>query len=396
MKLKIFNAAMMIISTSVGVGILGLPIVTSASGLVPTWVAFVVAWVFMTLGAFHILEVKMVVKGHYSLASMIKITLGRPGHYLASCIILLLLYALLSTYLMAALAWLHLLMPVTLGIIDPMTPIVLIFVFSFIILSSTRWLYHINNVLGICVLLAFVATIASSLTPNMSIFAQHASFVDVLPSLPLLLTTFGFSIVVPAVTEYLNYDKSATKTAVLWGSIVSLFAYAIWEWVTLGHIPLEGLTSFDALKQRGDNGTGVIMALAHVTHHPWVIIFGKLFAILLVITSFLGISLALLHFLADLLKIKSHGKWRFFLALLMYIPPLCVTYFYPKAFVQLLSFAGIFVALLLGLFPAWMVFKLRQDNKYEFAMRIRYRCGLVMSCLFFILVIVQEIINLYV
>ena len=389
-RFKILNAMMMITGTSVGTGILGLPIVTSSSGFIPTLVAFLVAWVFMTLAAYYILEVKMRVRGSYNLSSMIKLTLGKPGQYFSSTIILLLLYALLCTYMMAGAAWLNLLIAPVLSVPLSLTTIIFTVVFALIILGGERFIYNINNLLGVGLLVAFIITVGSSLSPTQHAFINQGHFMDTLPSLPLLLTTFGFSIVVPAVTEYLDYNEKSVKISIMSGSLVAFSAYAIWEWVALGNIPLDGPVSFQTLKQTGDNGTGVIVALAASAGSSWVVFSGRLFAIFAVVTSFLGVSLALNHFFSDAIKMDSIGKKRCMLALMTYIPPLMITYAYPTAFVQLLSFAGIFVALLLGLFPALMVFKTRDP------LFMGRRGGLMMVCvsLFFILVIVQEIINL--
>jgi tyrosine-specific transport protein len=390
-KYKRFNAIMMIVSTTVGVGILGLPIVTSESGLIPTLFAFCLAWGFMTVAAYYILEVKMQVKGHYSLSSMIKLTLGPVGHYVSSGIILLLLYALLSTYMMAGGAWVNLVVTPNVPLPAPFIMLLFTGLFLLILLGSERVLYNVNNGLGVLVFGAFMITVFSSLIPSQHAFIKSMQWTSLMPSLPLLLTTFGFSIVVPAVTEYLAYDEKAVKQAILVGSLVSLMAYLTWEWVALGNIPITGLGGLQQLKEIGDNGTGVIQALSISTGHAWVIFSGRLFAFFLVVTSFLALSLALLHFLLDALHLSSTWKNRLLLGLLMYIPPGMVTYFYPKAFVQILSVAGIFVALLLGLFPALMVFKTRQ-----LSLRSLNKKAIVMSCvgLFFCFVIAQELINL--
>ena len=248
-----------------------------------------------------------------------------------------------------------------------------------------------NNGLGIGLLLAFVTTIGSSLIPTQPLFTQSNHVFEIVSSLPLLLTTFGFSIVVPAVTEYLDYDEKSVKFSIMVGSLVALAAYVIWEWVTLGNIPRVGPLSFQTLQQTGDNGTGVIVALATYARNTWVVFSGRLFAIFAVVTSFLGVSVALRHFLSDSLKIDLAGKKRVIVSLLTYLPPLIVTQIYPRAFVQLLSFAGIFVAMLLGLFPLLMVYK---------ASKKQSTCcwkWFVMGCvgLFFTGVIIQETINLY-
>ena len=380
---KIFNAVIMVTGTSVGSGILGLPIITSRAGLLPTMLAFLVAWVFMTVAAFYILDVKLQVKGTHNLSSLIKRTLGRPGQIVSSLMIVLLLYALLCTYMMAGSAWLNVFVAPLINIPKHLAPILFTLVLGGLLLCGERLTYNLNNVLGIALLFAFIATVGSSLVPANYDFIRQGEFQAILPSLPLILTTFGFSIVVPALTEYLDYDASAVKKAIIMGSLLALVAYAVWEWVTLGNITPSG---FQTMRQSGDNGTGVIVSLAQSTHSAGVTFSGQLFAVFAVITSFLGVSLALLHFLSDVMSLKLKGQNKLILFCMTYLPPIIVTSFYPRAFVQILSFAGIFVAVLLGLFPAMMVFK--QASKW------RDRSMITGVMVFFGLVIVQEFVNL--
>lgn len=377
---KILNAIMMVTGTSVGSGILGLPIITSSAGFIPTIIAFSVAWIFMTVSAFYILDVKMQVRGSANLSTLIKATLGRPGQYIASIMIVLLLYALLCTYMMAGSAWLHVLVKPVAAISKQVTSIVLTLFLGTLLLASERLTYRFNNILGIGLLAAFVVTVASGMVPVHFDFIQRSDFQAVPPSLPLLLTTFGFSIVVPTLTQYLDYDVRSVKFAIIIGSLVALSAYVIWEWVTLGNI---SQAKFELMKQAGDNGTGVILSLAQGKQGAVIALAGRLFAIFAVVTSFLGVSLALLHFLSDNLMLELKGRNRLVLFGLVYLPPIIVTSFYPQAFVQILSFAGIFVAVLLGLLPAVMVWKQHQTRRWIVG-------GVVV---FFVLVIIQEIIN---
>lgn len=388
---KIFNAIVMVTGTSVGSGILGLPIITSNAGILPAIAAFIVAWVFMTLGAYYILDIKMQLRGTYNLSSLIKLTLGRPGQYLSSIMILLLLYALLCTYTMAGSAWLSIFFAPIMSLSAHGACLLFTLIFGGIILCGEKFTYSLNNILGMGLLFAFIATVGSSLLPVSYDFVKHANFTYILPSLPLILTTFGFSIVVPALTEYLDYHEKSVKIAMIIGSLVALLAYVVWEWATLGNISMDGARGFHQMSRSGDNGTGVIVALAASTHSSWITFSGRLFAIFAVITSFIGVSLALLHFLADTLTLESRGMNRLLLFFMTYLPPILITSFYPNAFVQILSFAGIFVAVLLGLFPVLMVVKNRATHKRRFDIKTIL---LLVVALFFILVIIQEIINL--
>ncbi len=388
---KILNAIIMVTGTSVGSGILGLPIMTSSAGLISTVIAFIVAWVFMTLSAYYILDIKMQLKGPFNLSSLIKLTLGRSGQLISSIMIILLLYALLCTYMIAGGGWLSVLAQGLVSIPEHYAGIIFTVLFGLILLLGQRLTYNLNNILGIALLFAFIATIASSLSPSSYDFVKQGDFQAILPSMPLILTTFGFSIVVPALTEYLDYHERSVKIAIIIGSLMALLAYVIWEWVTLGHIPLEGPYGFLRMKQLGDDGTSVMIALAASTDSSWVTFSGQLFAVFAVITSFLGVSLALLHFLADTLTLQSTGSNRLMLFVLTYLPPILITCFYPKAFVQILSFAGLFVAVLLGLFPALMVFK---NKKLSLRCLNKQTLIILSVVLFFIAVIIQEVINL--
>ena len=393
-KSKTFNAVLMVTGTSVGTGILGLPIATSNAGFLPTMIAFIVSWIFMTIAAIYILEVKMHVRGSYNLSSMIKMTLGRSGQIFSAIVIIALLYALLCTYMMAGSAWFNLLIKNYIHLSDLSVIFIFTLLFAMILYFGERFIYNINNMLAICLILVFVITVILCFIPNDYKFLEHASFGEIFPSLPMLLTTFGFSIIIPSVTEYLDYDRNGVYKAIIYGGVISLIAYVVWEWITLGNIPIFGDGGLKNLLKTGDNGTGVILALARVTQNNAVNILGRIFAIFAAVTSFMGVSVALIHFLADNLNIKSSPVNRLFLLVLVYLPPILITSLVPNAFVQVLGFAGIFVALLLGLFPVLMVYHLRNQSDRYSVSSLKKNSFLLVSAIFFILVIFQEIKNL--
>lgn len=395
-KLKTFNAALMVSGTSVGTGILGLPIATSSAGFIPSLGAFLFAWIFMTLAALHILEIKMEVRGSHNLSSMIKLTLGKYGQLFASIVIPILLYSLLCTYMMAGSSWLRVLIDKYIHMSSAGVILCFTTIFAMILYLGERFIYNINNFLSLCLIAAFIVTIGVSITPQNYDFIQHMNVDKIFASLPILLTTFGFSIIIPSVVEYVDYDKKSATTAIVWGGILALLAYILWEWVTLGNIPIFEEGGLLDIAKKGDDGTGVILAFSEATKNPLIDFTGRVFAIFAAITSFMGVSVALLHALSGGLKIKHASHYKIYLLLILYIPPILVTYFVPNVFVEVLSFAGLFVAIILGLFPVAMVYKTRNKNcKLSFKKHIQKNIFLLVSALFFILVIIQEIRNLF-
>ena len=60
-------------------------------------------------------------------------------------------------------------------------------------------------------------------------------------------------------------------------------------------------------------------------NNPLISLVARSFSIFAIVTSFLGVSLSLMHFLADGLKLKEAGKGKALLLLLTFIPPLLFT-----------------------------------------------------------------------
>ena len=69
----------------------------------------------------------------------------------------------------------------------------------------------------------------------------------------------------------------------------------------------------------------------------------------------------------------------------MYLPSLLVIQFYPKAFIELLSLSGIFVAIICGIIPVGMVWVNRYHLNYKKIMVPGGKLMLVVTTIFFYL-----------
>jgi tyrosine-specific transport protein len=171
----------------------------------------------------------------------------------------------------------------------------------------------------------------------------------------VVATSFGFHIIIPSLTTYLNRNVRQLKQVILIGSLIPLIVYIVWNFLTLGVIPVEGQNGLMEGYKQGANGAHL---LTLALNNPLISLVARSFSIFAIVTSFLGVSLSLMHFLADGLKLKEAGKGKALLLLLTFIPPLLFTLFYPRAFLAALEYAGAFgVILLLGVLPILMVWK---------------------------------------
>ena len=96
---KLIGGILLIVGTSIGAGILALPVTTSEAGFISSSILLFLCWVLMTFSALLILEVNLWLPENSHMISMAKKTLGLPGQIVAWLTYLGLLYALLAVYM---------------------------------------------------------------------------------------------------------------------------------------------------------------------------------------------------------------------------------------------------------------------------------------------------------
>ena len=88
-------------------------------------------------------------------------------------------------------------------------------------------------------------------------------------------------------------------------------------------------------------------------------------------TSFLSVSLSLSDFLADGFRVTKRGFGSLFVYSGTFLPPILIVLFYPNAFIQGLTYAGLSCFVLMVLMPPLMVWRGRYNlgtlsqNGYE-------------------------------
>ena len=183
-------------------------------------------------------------------------------------------------------------------------------------------------------------------------YLLHVDYSAIWIAVPVMITSFGFHIIIPTLTTYLHHDKKKLRIILFLGSLVPLVVYLFWEFLVLGTVPLEGLISSWSTGQTG------AFAVSQVIENKWITSVSSTFAFFAIVTSFLGVSLSLSDFLTDGLKMRRFSLGREFASLLTFIPPLIFVLVYQRGFIIALQYAGIFVAILLCILPALMAWTL--------------------------------------
>jgi len=360
---KLIGGILLIVGTSIGGGMLALPVSTAEVGFTNSLFFLVMCWLVMTIGALLILEVNLRLPSGSNMVSMAKSTLGLPGQIIAWITYLFLLYTLLAAYISGGsdvmdslLAKIHIQLP------NSLTSVLFTFLFSLVVYSGIKAVDYVNRglmfgKLGIYLLLVVI------ISPHVNLSMLNGGSVKAITgSLMILVTSFGFASIVPSLREYFHDDIKALRRVILLGSLIPLTCYIIWDAVIMGVIARDGDNSLMVLRTTAHATSGLTDALNTTIHNQWITGFFGFFTSICMVTAFLGVSIGLFDFLADGLKMEKSGLQGKSTLALTFLPPLAVVLINPGIYLQALSYAGVCCVILLLLLPSAMTWQARRND----------------------------------
>jgi len=386
---KFLGSVLFIAGTSIGAGMLALPVTTAPIGFYFSVILLISVWFFMCLTGLLVVEVNAWLPIGTSYISMAKQTLGKTGQVVTWLVFLLLLYSLLAAYttgggaLVAAASryYFHYQLQ------SWQSYLPWIVAFAVVISLGTKVSDMVNRIFMFGLIVTF-AILASAVTPHIHMrqFLHDYHLHYLLIALPILFTSFGYHIVLPSVRNYLDSRTKLLCSAVIIGSLIPLCFYIFWEFLIFGVIPMKGPHGLLAILQSGQPSDLLTQSIIVLMQSNWVIFAIRFFIFFAIASSFIGVSMGLFDLLADGLKIKKTISGRGLLALLTFVPPLIYALIYPKGFIIALSYAGIFVAILHGILPAVMAWSgrywLNLANGYRvYGGRFMLLAVIAISCL---------------
>lgn len=392
MQGKSVGAVLLILGTSIGAGMVALPVAAAQESLWASLGLLFASWLVMGFGAFALMEATLWFGKEKNIVSIARATLGLPGQILTWVVYLLLLYSLLCAYLSGISDVIH----VVLWSIGLHTPHWLEIIISVLLLGGV--IYHgIRSVdflnrafMSVKFLIYLVIAVVVTKNINLSHLSYAGSAMN-LDTLMVMLTSFGFAIIIPSIVDYLDRDAKRVRRVVLIGSLIPILIYAIWIAVIQGIIPRQILIHI------ADNGRTVaelIKAMQAYSGTKWIASLANIFMSICSFTSFLGVSLSLVDFLSDGIKIDKRSRMGWLVYVLTFLPPMLIVLIDPNIFVKALSYAGIFCVVLLILLPTAMVITGRYWRKYHHDYRvpggwISLSLGLILSIVLTVILIVQ-------
>lgn len=361
MKSKILGSALMIAGTTIGAGMLAMPLTSAGIGFGATLLLLVGLWALLTYTGLLFMEVYQTAKAQdVGVATLAEQYFGLFGRFLATFSLLVLLYALLAAYITGGGSLLSGILPD----FGEQTSNIGILLFTLIlgafVVMGIKGVDGLTRLLFIGKIIAFVFVILMML-PKAKLENLTAVPLDnllIVSAVPIFFTSFGFHVIMGSINQYLEADIKKIRLAILIGTLIPLVAYVLWQLATHGVLS-QG--EFVQILQQDPTLNGLVNATAQITGSTILGEVVRIFSALALITSFLGVAMGIFEGVGDLLKRVNLPNNRWVLTPLTFIPPLAFALFYPNGFIAALGWAGLLFAFYGLILPIALAWKARQQ-----------------------------------
>jgi tyrosine-specific transport protein len=386
----VFGGSLLIAGTTIGVGMLALPVVTGPSGFIPSISIYLICWLFMLCTGLLLLEVTLWLPKDSNLISMSNRLLGPAGKWICWAAYLFLFVTVMIAHVAGGG---DVLSEITNGAISPqLSMVIYVLIFSPIVYMGTHSVDRLNMVLMLGVAVSYLLFIMVSYGHVSTAMLTYTSWPKAWLAIPVLFTAFTYQVIIPTLVTYMERNVKKIRMAIFCGTTIPLLVYLVWQVLILGIVPIDGPSGLIEAAKRGQNA---VAPLKQFIGDARLFAIGKSFAFFTLTTSYVALSLAYLDFLADGLKIKKVGLKKVGLCAAIFLPPLFIALTYPNIFLNALSYAGGFsCAILFGLFPPIMVWVGRYIKKSEPRQRQLFG-GRAMLALLMLFVAIELCLEVY-
>lgn len=352
---SLFGGAMIIAGTVIGAGMLANPTATSGIWFLGALAVLLYTWFSMLCSGLMILEVNTHYPQGANFDTMVKDLLGRGWNIINGLAVAFVLYLLIYAYIFVggsltaqALGGLHL----------AWGQLTFFLLFALCVWYSAYWVDRLTAILiGGMVIAFFWATggllgsvqmpvLLDSTNPNGSYWHYLGA------ALPVCLASFGFHGNVSSLYKYFEGNARKVAQALLFGTLIALFTYILWQLAIQGNLPRHAFAPVIAAE--GDVGVLIqtLSTFVATSHMSQALSF---FSYMAIASSFLGVSLGLFDYLADLFGFDNSLRGRSQTAALTFLPPLIACLLFPTGFTVAIGYVGLAAAIWTALIPALML-----------------------------------------
>lgn len=357
---KQLGPILLVAGTCIGSGMIALPIVLAKLGLLCSILLMLLIWLVMYHTSLINLELNLQAGKGLALGSLGRLFSGKKAGWAGTISLKLLSYSLLAVFLYGGSSILQKLFSEG-GNLSYKIHGFALATFALFLLP-VKWIDYLNRYLFTALLAAAVFLISGLATKidwsDLPLFSEDYKNVSVWRALvPIVFTSFGFQVIFHTLTNYCETHAKTLKKAFFWGSLIPAVVYIIWTGSVMSvihhHHPIFYKEMIRGKVEIGD----LIQTLCSIAGESSVQMLVWWISLLAIVTSILGVGMGLSDALGNFLAPKIPHKFaaKATGALLTIVPPYLVALLVPNAFIVVLGFAGMILALIAILLPAYLL-----------------------------------------
>lgn len=361
MKNKVLGSTLIIAGTAVGAGMLAMPLTSAQMGFGLTLLLLTLLWILLTFTAVLYAEVHQYNKNDAGIASLAEQYFGSAGRLFVNFVLLFFMYAVLTAYVTGSGSLLLGILPEfeNSELMQKILSLVFAVGLGAIItvgISAADIANRISFTLK-CVIFVIILAVLLNTVSFENLQAAPTNNLLFFSAMPVFFMTFGFHICTPTINEYLEGDNRKVKLSCILGSTAIFIIYVVWQFAT--HGVLEQSTLIKVLNEE-PNLNGLIEAFKVTTGSTAISEMVRIFSLLALITSYIGVALGLSSAVKDLLMHFNLRHDRITIGLITFVPPIIVGFTYPQIFLSAFAFAGIIFAFIGVFLPVVLAYKSRK------------------------------------
>ena len=346
---------LMLLGTAIGAGMLALPLTTADFNWQTTVMLMIGCWIIMTGGAFALLEATRWFPPGANFITMSEKLVGSWAKIITWIAYLMLFYSLLCAYLSGTSDILQgLLATVNIHVISSVSTLLALVVLGSVVYQGVHAVDLANRTL-MSVKLIIYTILALLISPHISLSKLHAGYYAYHTSAFMIMAaSFGFGNIIPTLRDYMHNDISKLRKIIILGSLLSMIIYLIWIGLIQGLVSRSDLMMISHSSQPNSL---LMSAVSGILQNHFLECLVKMFISICAVTSFLGVSIGLVDFIADGMQWQKIGWDRIKIYGLSFLPPLIIVLLAPSIFIKALSYSGFCCLFLLVLLPLLMLYR---------------------------------------
>lgn len=360
---QIRSASLMISGLCIGGAMVGMPAALAPLGFWGSLVLLLACAIFMGLTAVLTSELAAYTDTGTHFLHMAKASLGVVGQWVVTFCYVVLLYALLAAYMSGLNDLIAESVQNYSSIVNStFMTVCCVSMIALVIIMGVEQVAKANRWLMALLLIAFLVVVAlwSGQTASTTVVDQEDFSLPFLNTALMIATTsFGYHILIPTLRGYLRGNHNVCIKACVYGSLMAFFVYLVWL-LFVYHI--SDSSTLAAIRHGIMGPSQILTALGHHEMSSSSHLFGQIFLMMALLTSFVGVLISLQDFYLGSLPIRQSYLNRTLTMAVCLIVPAVFVLFYPHGFILALQYAGCMVLLLHGVFPSLGVLIIRRKK----------------------------------